>query len=288
MTVHSPIVGRYIYLNVDGERFRVYYEETGFGIPIVCQHTAGGEGRQWRHMLEDPDLTSDFRVIVPDLPRHGKSLPAEGSRWWEQEYKLTTDFFTKFHVAFAEALELDRPVYIGCSMGGHLAADLALNYPESFRAVIGVEAALQSHGREGDIPFLWHPHIASDFIAAAMIGMCGPFSPEDARHEVGWIYAQSVPGVYAGDTNYYIIDHDVTDTAKNIDTALVDVYLLNGEYDWSATPAEGQKLADQIPGSQYTVMNGLGHFPMIEDYPAFKQFLRPVLDRIRTKSGVHD
>ena len=35
---------------------------------------------------------------------------------------------------------------MGCSMGGHLAGDLALHHPDEFRAVIGVEGALASKG----------------------------------------------------------------------------------------------------------------------------------------------
>jgi pimeloyl-ACP methyl ester carboxylesterase len=285
MASHAPIVGRYLYLDVDGQRFRVYYEEAGSGIPLVAQHTAGGEGRQWRHLLEDPEVTAHFRVIVPDLPMHGKSLPGEGSRWWEEEYKLSTEFFMNFHLAFAQALELDRPVYIGCSMGGHLAPDLALNHPEAFRAVIGVEAALASPGDPSLVKYFWHPRVSADYVAAIMVGLCGPFGSDEARHEVGWVYSDAAQGVYAGDVNYYTFEHDVTETAKNIDTSLVDVYLLNGEYDWSASPVEGQALADQIPGAHFTAMAGLGHFPMIEDYPAFKRFLGPVLDEIRAKAG---
>jgi hypothetical protein len=35
-------------------------------------------------------------------------------------------------------------------------------------------------------------------------------------------------------------------------------------------------------------MPGLGHFPMAENYPLFKQYLTPVLDDIIAKSAHHD
>jgi hypothetical protein len=44
-------VGRYIYLLIDGIEYRVYFEETGTGIPLLLQHTAGADGRQWCHLL---------------------------------------------------------------------------------------------------------------------------------------------------------------------------------------------------------------------------------------------
>ncbi len=77
-------VGRYAYVTIHGVQHRVYFEEAGTGdIPMVLQHTAGADGRQWRHVLEDPDYQRLFRMIAYDLPFHGKSLPPTGVRWWE-------------------------------------------------------------------------------------------------------------------------------------------------------------------------------------------------------------
>ena len=84
MSKHDPITGRYVYLTVEGIEYRVYYEEAGEGIPLLVGHTAGSDGRQYRHMLCDPEVTKNFRVIAFDLPYHGKSLPPYGVRWWEQ------------------------------------------------------------------------------------------------------------------------------------------------------------------------------------------------------------
>jgi pimeloyl-ACP methyl ester carboxylesterase len=283
MTRHADVVGRYVYLTVDGEEYRVYYEEAGEGIPLLCQHTAGADGRQWRHLLEDPELTQNYRVVAHDLPFHGKSLPPLNSRWWEQEYALTQSFFMKFLVALADALEMDRPVYIGSSMGGHMAGDLALYHPEKFRAVIGCEAAMHSHGAEPLLPYYYHPRISNEFKPATMYGLCSPSSPEQSRRETVWVYSQGAPVVFKGDLNYYVTEHDLRETAKDIDTSIVDVFILSGEYDWSASPEDSKALADEIKGSQFVKMDGLGHFPMCEDYAAFKRYLYPVLDQIRTK-----
>ena len=68
-------VGRYVYLELDGTEHRVYFEEAGEGIPLLLQHTAGADGRQWRHVLEDAALQKQFRLIAYDLPYHGKSVP---------------------------------------------------------------------------------------------------------------------------------------------------------------------------------------------------------------------
>lgn len=277
----DDIVGRYMYLTVDDIEYRVYFEETGTGIPLLCQHTAGSDGRQYRYLFEDKEITKDFRIIAYDLPYHGKSLPPTESEWWKSEYRLEKDFFMKFVVAFSKALELDRPVFMGSSMGGHLAPDLALHYPDEFRAVIGLESAIATPGFYMD--WFYHPRISNDFKANLMYGLMSPTCPEASRRETIWCYSQGAPVVFKGDLYYYCVDHDLTGQAQNIDTSKIDVYLLTGEYDFASPPFMSQMLVEEIEGSKYTEMKGLGHFPMSEDYPAFRKYLKPVLDEIKGK-----
>ena len=57
MAEYEPIVGRYLRLDLDGRAHRLYVEEAGQGIPLVCLHTAGADNRQWRHLLNDAEIT---------------------------------------------------------------------------------------------------------------------------------------------------------------------------------------------------------------------------------------
>ena len=47
----EPITGKYIWVPFDGEEYRIFFEEAGEGIPMVCLHTAGTDSREWRHQL---------------------------------------------------------------------------------------------------------------------------------------------------------------------------------------------------------------------------------------------
>ena len=132
-------------LTVQGVEYRVYFEEAGKGTPVLMQHTAGSDGRQWRHILEEEKLTSQFRFIAHDLPYHGKSLPPLSKPWWRERYSLSQSFAIDFIEAMTEALGIEQGIYVGCSMGGHLAPDLALARPGLFRAVIAVEGGLATH-----------------------------------------------------------------------------------------------------------------------------------------------
>jgi pimeloyl-ACP methyl ester carboxylesterase len=297
MVKRDPITGGYIYLTVDDIEYRVYVEEAGVGIPLLLQHTAGSDGRQYHHLLRDPEVTSRFRCIAWDLPYHGKSLPPYGVEWWAQEYNLTRDRLLAFPNAIADALELHRPVYMGSSMGGHAAIDLAHQHPERYRATIAVEGALRSAteyvevGMDGIRREFDNPNVSRNSIGAAMLLNMSPYSPEPAVREVQWMYMQGGPGIFAGDLYYYYYyyyyyDHNMTpEQAAEIDTRKCMLYLLTGEYDPNTSPAETQAVADVVKGCKFIPMPKLGHFPATENYPEFRKHLLPVLDEITKLPG---
>lgn len=292
MTLHDPITGRYIYLTVQGVEYRVYYEEAGDGIPLLLGHTAGSDGRQYRHLLCDEEVTASYRCIAFDLPFHGKSLPPYGTRWWEKEYNLTKAYMMDFQLALISALGLERPVYMGCSMGGHLAVDLASNCPDAFRATISVEGALRSAAEYVDVGMAGirrefdNPNVSRTSTGAAMMLNISPYSPEENVREIQWEYSCGGPGIFAGDLYYYYYDHDVShDEARAIDTSRCMLYLLTGEYDPNTSPAETQELADLVRGSKFQAMPRLGHFPVTEDYREFRKYLLPILSEIRDQSS---
>jgi pimeloyl-ACP methyl ester carboxylesterase len=275
----EPIVGRYMTLELGGRAYRLYFEEAGLGIPLVCLHTAGADGRQFRHLMLDEEITRHFRVLVFDMPWHGKSLPPEG--WQKEEYRLTTAGYTEMIVAFCRALALERPVVLGCSIGGRIVLNLAIAHAAMFRALIGLEAAdFQSPWY--DTSWLNRPDVHGGEVCAALVsGLMAPQSPDAARHETLWMYKQGGPGVFKGDLYFYRVDGDLRAKVGAIDTRICPLYLLTGEYDFSCTPEDTQRTAAGIPGAEVTIMRELGHFPMSENPRQFRGYILPVLERIR-------
>jgi len=275
----EPIVGRYLRLEWGGEPHRVYFEEAGQGIPLVCLHTAGADTRQFRHLMCDAEVTRDFRVIAFDLPWHGKSTPPKG--WHEQEYRLTTMRYVNAVTAFAKAMELDRPVVMGCSMGGRIVLELALRHPELFRAAIGLEGA--DHQQPWyDTEWLHRPDVHGGEVSAALVsGLIAPQSPSEYRWETLWSYLQSGPGVFKGDLYFYRVDSDFRDRVPGIDTTKCPLWLLTGEYDFSCTVADSERTAKKIKGARFVPMEKLGHFPMSENPEQFRRYILPVLQDIK-------
>ena len=279
----EPIVGRYLLLEFEGRPYRVYFEEAGAGVPLLCLHTAGADGRQFRHLMNDTAVTDRFRVIAFDMPWHGKSLPPPG--WWLEEYRLTTRFYAGFIRAVARALELGRPVLLGCSMGGKILLQVALDFPEEWRALIAIEAAAHQQPWY-NLDWLHHPHTHGGEVCAGLVwGLMAPQSPPERRHEIWWMYAQGGPGVFKGDLYFYRVDSDFRDRITGVDARRCPLYLLTGEYDFSCTPEDTQRTAAQIPGARAIIMERLGHFPMCENPEQFKGYLIPIPDEILANEG---
>ena len=274
------ITGRYARLKVGENSYRMYFEEAGVGRPLVCLHTAGADSRQWHGLMLDEEVTSRWWVLAFDLPYHGRTMPPDG--WWDREYLLTTDEYAETVISFIRALGLERPVVLGCSMGGSIVLELARRYPEELGAVIGLSGASKIAGRFGD----WsvRPDInGAVAVAEWTYGLMAPQSPETSRRDVWWIYSQGGPGIYRGDTYFYSVDWDLRGREEELNTQVCPVYLLTGEYDYACSPDESEATAAAIPGASFTKMEGIGHFPMTENYPQFQEYLLPVLKEIPPK-----
>lgn len=275
----EPAVGRYLRIELQGRAHRIYVEEAGQGVPLLCLHTAGSDTRQYRGLLNDASLLQHFRVIAFDLPWHGKSSPPAG--WQRESYRLSSRAYVDTVLAVCDALELHRPIVMGCSIGGRIVLHLALDHPERFRALIGLQAGAHVDPYY-DTDWLNRPDAHGGETCAAIVsGLVAPTAPEEGRWETLWHYMQGGPGVFKGDLHFYKVDGDIRARIEQIDTTRCPLYLLSGEYDYSCTPQETLEVARRVKGAQAQIMPGLGHFPMSEDPQAFLDYLRPVLERIR-------
>ena len=278
----SPVTGHYVFIEVDGLEYKVFYLENGTGQPLVCQHTAGAHNHQYRGLLEDEEITADYRVIAYDLPRHGKSDPPENTQWWTEEYRLTADHYANFIVAFCDALELEQPIFMGSSFGGTIALQLALRHPDRFGGVIPVEGADYSPGFYLD--WWQHPHAnAAQVCASGTWDLMAPQSPESERWKT-WFYYSQGSEAFKGDLYFYSVDHDLRGRLDQIDGDRCPVVMLTGDYDYLTTPADSARTAEQIKNAEFIEMKEIGHFPMSENHAVFRGYLLRALEILKRKA----
>ena len=236
--------------------------------------------------MGDETVLNKHRIIAFDLPGHGKSSPVAG--YEAMPYMLTTDMYVEAVMAVCEDMNLEQPIVMGCSIGGRAVLHLALRHGDYFKAGIGLQSAThaESHANEKlkllDQYILHRPDMhGSEVSANSVQQIMSPLAPSQDYCETLYYYMQSGPGVFAGDLYYYFVDGDMRNgLAEQIDTQQCPLYLLTGEYDLSATPEMTQELATLVKAQHCQIMKGLGHFPMSEDYPSFRDYLHPVLEKI--------
>jgi pimeloyl-ACP methyl ester carboxylesterase len=273
----GQIEGRYHRIGLPEGAAEIYVESAGSGRPVLFLHTAGADSRQFHGQLADVALVAEWRLIAPDMPFHGRSMPPEG--WLGEPYRLSGARYVGWCAAIIEQVIGEKAIVAGGSMGAALALLLAAERPDLVAGVIAIEPPFRSKGRRN--PYQHHVGVHAGLHNAAFVrGLMSPTSPIDSRRRAAWIYSQGAPEIYAGDLAFYSDEFDGAEVAPRIDAARTPVSLLCGTYDYSATPEDGGKLAALIPGADLRVMKGLGHFPMCEHADLFRPHLLAALAHV--------
>jgi pimeloyl-ACP methyl ester carboxylesterase len=275
--VIEQITGRYVHVELDGRTYRTYFEEAGQGPALVCLHTSGTDSRFYRHLLNDEEITSEFRVIAFDMPWHGRSLP--GEPWWQNTYRLTRRFYVDFVAAFCDSLGLDQPFVLGCSMGGYVVLDIARDHPDRYRGLIGVQTREYTPFWGGVAALADHPEVNFHTCLSNVRAMCSPETSEERKREIVWIQMTNGPGVMAGDMYYASEDHDSRPYLSELDAKALNLFVISGDDDLSCLAQHSDGLASAVPGLEVTHLPGVGHFPPAENPDAFKAALLPILQQ---------
>ena len=117
---------------------RQHYLEYGSGDRhlVVCHGITGG-GETWQQKAQI--MARKYHLIVPDLRGHGYSDKPE----WG--YSLVD--YSRDLVALMAALGLQRPTFMGHSMGARIALHLGVHHPESIGCAIAIDPPVSGPGR---------------------------------------------------------------------------------------------------------------------------------------------
>lgn len=268
------------YLQLPGPRADwVYTEQAGpdDAPPLLMLHTAGADARQWHGLMVQAALRDRWQLHAFDLPGHGRSPLPEGLPNWH--WRLTEADYLHWVLAYLDTCSLQRVVLMGCSMGSAIGLALLARAPERFAGALLLEAPYRAPGRRS--PYLDHPEVHGGRLGAAWVGsLLSPASPQVLRDRATWIYSQAAPGIYDGDLAFYSDDFDAHQHTPRIDTTRTPLWLLTGDYDYSATPADSARVAHEVPGAVFKALPGFGHFPMVENPAGLLPHLLGPLDAL--------
>ena len=118
--------------SLDIPDFRIVYAEGGTGDTIIMVHGFGGNKDNWLSLAKL--FTSNYRVIIPDLPGFGDS-----SKPQDKKYNIMSEV-ERLNL-FAKELKLTKFHLVGNSMGGNIAGNYAADYPEMVKTLALFDAA---------------------------------------------------------------------------------------------------------------------------------------------------
>jgi pimeloyl-ACP methyl ester carboxylesterase len=111
------------HIDIDGGK--LYYQTAGQGKALVLVHTGFADSRMWDEQWNE--FAKHYRVIRFDMRGFGRSTRLSGPVARRRElYQVL------------ETLGVDRAALLGCSLGGEVILDLALEHPEMVSALIAV------------------------------------------------------------------------------------------------------------------------------------------------------
>lgn len=141
-------LGRSPWLDVDWREHQRWVEVAGAAVnvielgdgpaTIVFVHGLSGSWPNWLEQL--PVFARDHRVVAIDLPGFGHSpMPDE---------EITISGYARILDGLLDALNIDSATVVGNSMGGFIAAELAINFPARVERLVLVSAAgISTHNR---------------------------------------------------------------------------------------------------------------------------------------------
>lgn len=212
---------------------------------VVFMHGAGGNHAKWHNQISF--LGRDFLAIAVDLPGHGLSGGTPFS---------SIEAYSDFINSFSECL-LGSPFFLaGHSMGGAIALDLALNYPERLAGLILVGTG----SRLRVLPSIlesFKSGKAPENMAAALYA---PGTQEAVIKAAAQEIESTNPSIFYSD--FTACDHfDVSGRLGEID---VPALVVTGDTDIMTPVKYGQYLKDNLKNSDFKVVENSGHMLMLE------------------------
>jgi pimeloyl-ACP methyl ester carboxylesterase len=293
MEVYGPS-GRSRWLDVDWPAHRRWIEVAGTrvnavalgsGPPLLFVHGLGGSWTNWLETI--CAFADDHRVVALDLPGFGASASPPSEPPSIPGYAALLD-------DLCGVLGIASAVVVGSSMGGLIAAELALRAPQRVERLVLVSAAGLSTDTMPLEPLLRvltpleRVVTAPGALAAAhapqltrrrrlrkllLLGICahpdrlpGPITAE-------LVSGAGRPGLLPG--LRAIVDYPIRDRVSEV---VCPTLIIWGERDRMVPVADASEFERLIAGSRAIVYPNTGHLPMIERPACFNEDLRAFLE----------
>ena len=258
---------------------RMYYQIAGEGEPFVMIHAGVADSRQWNN--EFTYFSQHYRVLRYDLRGYGKSEPVEG------DFTHMGDL-----VALLDHLEIHQPlILMGCSMGGGLAMDFTLEYPDKVKALIMVDS--NPSDWELEVPT---PPKFDEAEKAYEDGDWDPLAELETQiwfDGVGRTPDQVNPEMrkLLYEMDRLALSHEAKGLGKRLpDTKIpaaeglnqlkIPILVIVGDHDIASILAAADYMVEKIPSARKVTIEDAAHLPNMDHPDKFREILLNFLDNL--------
>jgi 3-oxoadipate enol-lactonase len=256
-------------LQVNGAR--IHYERSGSGFPVIFLHAGIADSRMWEPQVAA--FAEHFDVVRPDQRGFGQSeLPAMR---WSQVADL---------LQIMDSLELKPAHLVGCSMGGGLAIDFALDHPERVSKLVLVGTSIGGANFGQKYPDLWADVKAADEIrdlvalnqAEMKLFLAGPRRPlERIDKRLRDLFLDMNGTSLKSDFDSAPTDDLEPPAVERLGEISAPTLLVIGDEDVPPVLDGTELLMQKVKGARKVVIHDAAHLPSLE-HP--EEFNRIVLD----------
>lgn len=231
---------------------------------VVFLHGLFGSPQHWHHIMHD--LQDDYRVVAPQLPVDNQpDRRRKGIR--------TLDDLTDYVADVIFGLELPPFVICGNSLGGLVAIEICIRYPER---VLGLVLAGSAGLYERSLTNGAKPQPTRDFVRSVV---------SDIFHDPRMITEQLVDEWYATihDRDYvrFVLRVSRATRDRKFDQELrqlkLPTLIVWGLNDKVTPPDVAEAFRSQIDNAQLRYIDECGHAPNVEQPAVFSQMLQEFL-----------
>jgi len=244
------------------------HDDRGDGPAIVFLHGHPFSRAMWAPQVDA--LSDEFRVIAPDLPGYGASPPLE--------QVMPMRRFADAVVELLDDLGVARATVVGLSMGGLVAMELGLGYPQRAAGLV-LAATTAAPPSEEDADR--RRGVAADIDAQGMLGHTAEMLPRlfgpAASREPGL----TVPIVEtmlrtnpAGASAALRGRAERPDYERLLGDLRPPALVIAGDRDAYSTTEVTDQLVAALPAPEVLILPGVGHFPNLEAPEAFDAAVR--------------
>ena len=257
------------YLTIDGRLG--YVEVAGDGDDtLLCIHTAGQSGVQYRNNMQGLAALG-YRVIVVDLPGHGRSEPAIDG-------PITSiPYYADWCLKVLDELAVGRRYLLGCSIGGRIVLEMASRFSESLEAVVAMEcpvtpatAARWRAPEDASTPSV------RDQTYYSNLSLIGSAVPAETAEMIATMHCREDWHVTRSD----LIGWGLHDLWSRLPDISCPTYVISGGDSFG----EGLRpTAERIPGARFKSIEGIAHYPN-QEMPDFVEAFKGWVGELRQES----